>query len=98
MYRPTESLNVQNAQTVRDDGLRAIAGGQTEIDLAGLTMVDSAAVAAMLAWQRAAYREGKTLVFTNIPANLQSLIDLYGVSELLHAVSASNARADLPHH
>ncbi|OWW20025.1 STAS domain-containing protein [Noviherbaspirillum denitrificans] len=93
-YRPAQSLTVHDAQSVLDDGLRAIAGGQTEIDLAELTLVDSAAVATMLAWQRAAHRDGKSLVFRNLPANLQSLVHLYGVDELLHTVP----RTDLPHH
>lgn len=98
MYRPTESLTVHNAQTVLQDGLRAIADGQTHLDLAGLTAVDSAAVATMLAWQRAARGKGKTLLFTNLPVNLQSLVDLYGVTELLHSASGAETRADLPHH
>jgi phospholipid transport system transporter-binding protein len=49
-----------------------------------LTAVDSAAVATLLAWQRAALERGSALRFTNLPANLQSLIELYGVADLLH--------------
>lgn len=98
MYRPTETLTVHNAQTVLGDGLRAIADGQGHFDLAGLTVVDSAAVATMLAWQRAARSKGKSLRFTNLPANLQSLVDLYDVTELLHPFAASEARTDLLHH
>lgn len=98
MYRPIQPLTVHNAQTVLNDGLRAIADGQIQFDLSGLTAVDSAAVATMLAWQRAARGKGKSLLFANIPANLQSLVDLYGVTELLHLSSGSGAHADLPHH
>lgn len=98
MYRPTETLTVHNAQTVLSDGLRAIADGQEHFDLASLTVVDSAAVATMLAWQRVARGKGKSLRFTNLPANLQSLIDLYDVTELLHPFAASEVRTDLPHH
>ncbi|HEY0845397.1 MAG TPA: STAS domain-containing protein [Noviherbaspirillum sp.] len=98
MYRPTETLTVQNAQTALNDGLRAIADGQTYFDLAGLTLVDSAAVATMLAWQRAARSKGKSLLLINIPPNLQSLIDLYGVTGLLHSANTAETRADLPHH
>lgn len=93
-YRPALTLTVHNAKTVLDAGLRAIADGQTEIDLADLTAVDSSAVATMLAWQRAARSNGKSLVFSNLPANLQSLVHLYGVAELLHTAP----RSDLPHH
>jgi len=93
-FRPGVSLTFNNAQTVLETGLRAIADGQAEFDLAELTAVDSAAVSTMLAWLRAARKAGGTLVFRNLPANLQSLIQLYGVGELLQ----THARDDLPHH
>jgi phospholipid transport system transporter-binding protein len=92
-FRPALTLTMNNAQTVLEAGLHAIAGGQASMDLADLTVVDSAAVATLLAWQRAARKHGKPLVFHNFPANLQSLVALYGVDEVLTA-----SRADLPHH
>ncbi|RZI44947.1 STAS domain-containing protein [Herbaspirillum sp. HC18] len=98
-YRPAQTLNVHNATSVLDAGLRAIADGQDHIDLIDLTVVDSAAVATMLAWQRAARSKGKMLVFGNLSTSLQSLVELYGVGELLHAAPSSGvARTDLPHH
>ncbi len=53
------------------------------IDFAGITGVDSAAVALLLDWRRMAAKRGKTLVFVNLPANLVALADLYGVAELI---------------
>jgi phospholipid transport system transporter-binding protein len=97
MFRPALTLTMNNAQTVLEAGLHAIAAGQDSIDLSDLTMVDSAAVATLLAWQRAAHRQGKKLILHNFPANLQSLVALYGVDELL-ANSVRTSRADLPHH
>ncbi len=84
MFRPTLTLTVNNAKTALDAGLSAIEAGQTEIDLAQLTAVDSAAVATLIAWRRAALNRGATLSFTNAPANLHSLAELYGVADLLH--------------
>jgi phospholipid transport system transporter-binding protein len=84
MFRPTLTLTVNNARTVLDAGLSAIEKGQTEIDLAQLTAVDSAAVATLIAWRRAGLKRGVRLKFRNLPANLQSLADLYGVADLLH--------------
>ncbi len=84
MFRPTLTLTVNNAKTALEAGLHAITSGQTEIDLAQLTVVDSAAVATLLAWQRAALKQGALLKLINLPANLQSLIALYGVTDLLH--------------
>lgn len=93
-FRPGVSLTVNNAQTVLQHGLRAIADGQSEFDLSDVTAVDSAAVATMLAWQRAARQAGRTLVFRNPHVNLQSLVKLYGIGSLLQLTH----RDDLPHH
>lgn len=87
MFKPALSLTVNNARTVLDAGLHAIASGQTEIDLADLTAVDSAAVATLLTWQRAARENGRSLSFTNLPVALQSLAVLYGVLELVQPAS-----------
>lgn len=102
MFRPTLTLTINNAKIALEAGLRAIKAGQTEIDLAQLTAVDSAAVATLLAWQRAAQALGRILTFTNLRSNLQSLVQLYGVGDLLHAAIPAQAptasRNDLPHH
>lgn len=83
MFQPSETLTVYNAQTALQAGLQAIAAGQTEIDLGQLAAVDSTAVATLLAWKRAAAERGTALVFHRMPANLHSLANLYGVSDLL---------------
>lgn len=106
MYRPASTLTVNNAQAELDAGLRAIASGQTKVDLSGLTTVDSAAVATLLAWQRAASKAGKTLTFLYLPHNLLSLLELYGLRGLLHFDTQSEshhevhpeAHKDLPRH
>jgi phospholipid transport system transporter-binding protein len=97
MFRPVLALNMNDAPAVLEAGLRAIANGQTEIDLSELTTVDSAAVATLLAWQRSAQSRSQTLIFRNLPANLQSLADLYGVTALLHPVSLRDSHLDLHH-
>ena len=76
-------LTVDNARSMLAAGLQAIEGGQHSIDFGGLKTVDSAAVAVLLAWQRAAMRKAVTLSFINMPGMLQSLTDLYGVAGLL---------------
>jgi phospholipid transport system transporter-binding protein len=83
MFQAPESLNVTNAKANLEAGLQAIASGQTDIDLTGLTLIDSSAVAVLLAWRRAALSKGAALQFHHVPHNLQSLIDLYGVDALL---------------
>lgn len=53
------------------------------IDFAGITGVDSSAVALLLEWRRQAQRLGRRLDFVNLPANLLALARLYGVEELI---------------
>ena len=53
------------------------------VDLASVTEVDSSAVSLLLEWRRAAQAASRRVEFVNIPANLKSLADLYGVAELL---------------
>jgi phospholipid transport system transporter-binding protein len=102
MFRPTLTLTVNNAKAALDAGLQAIEDGQTEIDLGELTAVDSAAVATLLEWKRAAHRKGQALAFRNLPASLVSIARLYDVAELLEAVDSApvsaDARTDLLHH
>lgn len=92
MFTPGPTLTMNNARTLLDAGLAAIAGGQAEIDLAELTTLDSAAVATMLVWQRAAKAAGRPLLFCNPPKNLQSLAQLYGVDQLLHLPTPEDQR------
>jgi phospholipid transport system transporter-binding protein len=53
------------------------------IDFAGITGVDSSAVALLLEWRREALARGKQLIFVNLPATLLALAELYGVAELI---------------
>ena len=58
------------------------------IDFVGVSGVDSSAVALLLEWRRQALRRSKTLVFTNLPANLVALAQLYGVADLIQPPAA----------
>lgn len=83
MFSTPTSITLANANTALQAGLAAIASGMTRFDFAPLVVVDSAAVATMLAWQRAARAKNLNLEFANLPSNLQSLMQMYGVTELL---------------
>ncbi|OWY27970.1 STAS domain-containing protein [Herbaspirillum robiniae] len=93
MFKPGSQLTVNNATAVLRDGLAAIAAGQSGIDVSAVAVVDSSAVATLLAWRRAAQQRGAALDFGVLPANLQSLADLYGVSALLHGAPAAPTSA-----
>ena len=58
------------------------------IDFAGITAVDSSAVALLLEWRREALRLKKVLEFINLPANLLALATLYGVAELIQPAAS----------
>ena len=78
-----EALTFQSARAALEQGCKAIAAGETVFDLGGVKNADSAGVAVMLAWQRKAHAAGQRLTYTNVPANLVSLVGLYGVDPLL---------------
>lgn len=87
MFTPGKTLITENAQETYLAGLSALAQGQTSFDFSQTKMVDSSAVAVLLEWKKAAKERQIALSFEQIPDDLQSLIALYGASELfnLHA-------------
>ena len=78
-------VTLANVNAVLEDGARAFKAPSLTVDLAGVTEVDSTAVSLLLEWRRAAQREKRAIEYVNYPDNLKSLIQLYGVSELLVA-------------
>ncbi len=78
-----QTLTVNNAGQILEAGLQAIAKGRADFDLGDLASFDSAAVATLLAWQRAARARGLSLQLRRLPSGLSGLIVLYGVSGLL---------------
>jgi phospholipid transport system transporter-binding protein len=83
-----KAITNENAGSLLEQGLGAIRAGDTTIDLAGVETVDSAAVALLLAWRRAASEEGKQVTFAGVPTGITSLADLYGVDGLLQLGTA----------
>jgi phospholipid transport system transporter-binding protein len=76
-------VTLANVNAVLEEGARAFKGPSIKVDLAGVTEVDSTAVSLLLEWRRAAMREKRAIDYVNYPANLKSLIQLYGVTDLL---------------
>lgn len=82
-------LSVKGPITI-DNAVAVVARGATWfdhddliIDLTQVTEVDSSAVSVLLEWQREANRRNCRMSFVNMPPKLQSLVQLYGVSELM---------------
>jgi len=78
-----DALTFQNAQAALEQGVSALAAGETVFDLGGVQSADSSALALMLAWQRRAQAQGHAIKFVNVPANVDALAKLYGVDGLL---------------
>ncbi|MGV3655508.1 MAG: STAS domain-containing protein [Noviherbaspirillum sp.] len=85
MFQPAFPLTLNHANAALAAGLDALRSGETRFDMGQVTAVDSAAVAILLAWRRAAAQQGVALSFSNFPPTLHSLAELYGVAGMLHA-------------
>ncbi len=66
-----------------DEAMQPLEGKAWTVDLAGVEGADSAAVSMLLSWVRNAQRHGASVSFVNVPENLRSLADLYGVADVL---------------
>ncbi len=78
------TVTIDNVVAVVEHGIVLFDREDLIIDLAQVTDVDSSAVSMLLQWQREAGRRNRQIRFANVPRKLQSLIRLYGVSELIH--------------
>lgn len=56
----------------------------TTIDFAQVTDIDTSTISLILEWKRRAQRENQNIVLINLPDNLKSLSQLYGVDELIN--------------
>jgi len=76
-------VTLANVNALLEEGARTFKAPSLTVDLAGVTEVDSTAVSLLLEWRRVAQREKRAIDYVNYPGNLKSLIQLYGVSDLL---------------
>ena len=91
--RENDSLILEGAVTL--DTVAVMAGAAEEhlrqgvriVDFREVTEVDSAAVALALEWLRHAEESKTGLRLANLPAAMQNLAKLYGVSDLLQSAA-----------
>lgn len=79
----SSAMTLTSAKALLAEGTGLIAGSVTAFDLAAVTEVDSSGLAVLFGWLREAQRLGKTIRIVNLPQNLSSLAQVYGVGELL---------------
>ena len=78
-------LSFARVREVRDAAEPQVASGSgpVELDLSGVTRVDSAGLALLLELARAAKRAGRELRCTRAPEQLRKLADFFGLTPLL---------------
>jgi phospholipid transport system transporter-binding protein len=59
-------------------------GPNTKIDFSGVTNIDTSTISLIFEWKRRAQKENQSIQFVNLPANLNSLTQLYGVNEMIN--------------
>ncbi len=76
-------ITVGNVVELLAQGNGLFSAPQVTVDLAAVTEVDSSALSLLLEWRREAGRNRRAVRYLNLPGNLKSLAQLYGVTELL---------------
>ncbi len=76
-------LTITSVAPLAEAGRALVASADRVVDLAAVTQVDSAALALLLSWTRAARGAGRQFSITGAPAALVSLASLYDVDTIL---------------
>jgi phospholipid transport system transporter-binding protein len=76
-------VTLANVAAVLEEGRRHLEDGVESVDLAGVTEMDSALLALLLAWMREAKIRDRNLTLANPPQALSTIARLYGVDTLL---------------
>jgi len=78
-------MTLATATVLLAEGVATLSGSIKGFDLSGVSDVDSSGLAVVFGWLREAKRLDKTVSIVNLPGNLISLAEVYGVSDLLPA-------------
>jgi phospholipid transport system transporter-binding protein len=79
------AVTLENALSLREEGLRLFTAQEVTLDLGAVAEVDSTALSLLFEWRRAALAANRSIRYVNLPENLTSLARLYGVTELVAA-------------
>lgn len=82
-WRISGEILMDNANLILVECHALVMGDVVEIDFSAVTNLDTAALSLIMELQRRALTEKCQLTFTNLPANLVSLAELYGVNEFI---------------
>ena len=76
-------MTFENVNALLEESDAAFTAENLELDLSGVSEVDSAAVSLMFEWLRQAHKRNISLTFVNLPSNLVNIATLYGVLDLI---------------
>jgi len=76
-------MTLENVHALLEESNAAFTAENLEMDLAGVSEVDSTAVSLMFEWLRQAHKRNISLTFVNLPSNLVNMATLYGVLDLI---------------
>lgn len=85
------AVTLAGVAALLEQGRAQIQQGARVVDLAGVTELDSSALAMLLAWQREARAGNRELAFTGFPDGLTAIARLYGVDGLLAAAQPDSS-------
>lgn len=77
------SVTVDNVVEITQQGILLLDEDNLIVDLGGITEVDSSAVSMLFEWLRMARARSQQFQLVNIPENLSSLVQLYGVTDFI---------------
>lgn len=81
--RISGAMTLENVDALLNESANAFTSANMEVDLSGVSEVDSTAVGLLFEWLRKAHNLNTSLVFVNVPSNLVSIATLYGVLDLI---------------
>ncbi len=80
------AVTIDNVVAMTQRGMALFDEQHLVVDLDQVAEVDSTIISMLLEWLRAARQKDCQLQFINMPANLESLIQLYGIAELIPVI------------
>lgn len=82
-WKLSGDMLIDHANDLLESSQRLTLQANSVIDFSAVNEIDTTAVSLMLTWKRRATAENIQVQFVNLPANLHSLLQLYGVTEML---------------
>ncbi len=90
VLRLSDKVTMQTARALLEQGRAGIAAGDLTVDFSAVTTADSAALALLLDWMRAARANGRQIRVCDLPPSLSSLAQLYGIEDMLSPLTQAS--------